>query len=199
MMTATDIRQGNVIRVDGRICKVLSVEIRGTGKFGKTVHVKLKGLPDGNMHEKGIRAEEKVEDVDVQRVKMQYLYKSGDQLMFMNMSTFEEFGVPAKVVGRQEVFLKENLEIDVELIDGQPVSIGFPKIAELKVVSAPPATGGGDTTYKEVELENGLKILVPQFVREGEIVRVSVDDLSYLERVTTKSMKSAAPNPGVGA
>ncbi|MGH7890182.1 MAG: hypothetical protein ACRENF_06495, partial [Thermodesulfobacteriota bacterium] len=108
-----------------------------------------------------------------------------------NMESFEQFFLPAPVVGKQEVFLKENGEIDVELVEGKAVSIAFPKLAELKVVSAPPSVkGGGDSTYKEIELENGLKILVPQFVKEGETVRVDVESLAYVDRVTVKSMSS---------
>ena len=190
MLGATEIRVGNILKLDGKTCKVLSQEIRGTGKFGKTVHLKLKNLEDGNMQEKGIRAEDKVEDVEARRVKMQFLYREKDQLIFMNMETYEQFPLPAKTVGHQEVFLKENMEIDVFFAEGKPVSVDFPKMAELTVTNTPPPLkGGSDSTYKEVELENGLKILVPQFVKEGEKVRVNVDDLSYVERVTTKSMK----------
>ena len=71
-------------------------------------------------------------------------------------------------------------------------SVDFPKSVELKDTTAPPGIKGQDTTYKEVELENGLKILVPQFVKEGECVKVRVDDLSYMERVTIRSMKPGA-------
>jgi elongation factor P len=189
MKEATEVRTGNILRVDQKICKVISQEIRGTGKFGKTVHAKLKNLQDGNIVEKSWRAEDRVEDVELHRVKMQYLYKEGNQFVFMNMETYEQFTLPAQTVGKQEVFLKENMEIDVEFAEGKPLSIAFPKLAELKVVSAPPPIkGGSDSTYKEVELENGLKILVPQFVKEGEMVRLDVESLAYVERVTVKSL-----------
>lgn len=191
MLDATGIRVGNIIRIDGKPCKVLSQEIRGTGKFGKTVHLKLKGLEDGHIHEKSLRAEDKAEDVNIQHAKMQYLYREKDQLVFMNMETYEQFSILEKAVGKQAVFLKENLEIDVLFAEGKPLSIDLPKIAELTVTSAPPPVkGGGDSTYKEVELENSLKLLVPQFIKEGDKVRVSVDDLAYLDRVTIKSMKN---------
>lgn len=191
MLEATQIRIGTIIKLDGKPCKVLFHEIRGTGKFGKTVHLKLKGLEDGHTHEKSLRAEDKVEDVNVQRVKMQYLYREKDQLIFMNMETYEQFPISEKAVGKQAIFLKENLEIDVSFADGRVLSIDFPKIVELKVTSAPPTVkSGSDATYKEVELENGLKILVPQFVKEGEAIRLNVDDLTYLDRVTTKSLKN---------
>ncbi|MBI3999944.1 MAG: elongation factor P [Candidatus Omnitrophica bacterium] len=197
MLDATEVRVGNIIKIDGRLCRVLSQEIRGTGKFGKTVHLKMKGLEDGNIQEKSIRAEDKVENVDVQRVKMQYSYKEGDQFVFMNMENYEQFPISEKAIGKQAVFLKENLEIDVFFAEGRALTLDFPKIAELQVVGTAPGVKGGGG-FKEAELENGLKILVPQFVSEGERVRINVEDLAYLDRVTTKSLKNEAvpkPNP----
>jgi elongation factor P len=189
MIVASDIRVGNVIRADGKLCKVLTQEIRGTGKFGKTAHLKLKSLEDGHTIEKSFKAEEKVEDVSVHFVKMQYLYRESDQFIFMNMENYEQFPIPAKAVGKHEVFLKENEVIDVLFGEGKILSVAFPKIVELKVASTPPGVKGqSDTTYKEAELENGLKVLVPQFVSEGEKIRLNVEDLSYLDRVSIKSM-----------
>lgn len=191
MLLATEIRQGNVLNLEGKPCKVISYEMRGTGKFGKTVHLKLKNLEDGHVLEKSIRAEDKVEDLELQQAEMQFLYRENDQFIFMNMETYEQLPLSAKAVGKQEVFLKENEEINMMLLDGKPLSVNFPKIVELAVVTAPPGIKGqSDTTYKEVELENKLKILVPQFVNEGERVRVNVDDLTYIDRVTTKSLST---------
>ncbi len=190
MITATEIREGNILKVDGAICKVLSFEYHGTGRSGRSVHAKLKDLRDGAIHEKRWRAEEKVEEIEIARQRMTYLYKSADTYVFMNTQTFEQFPLSAASVGKQGVFLKENTDIDVEFVDDRPVSVAFPKIAELKVAHAPPPLkGGNETTMKEVELENGLTILVPQFVKEGETVRVNVADLTYLDRVTVKSLK----------
>lgn len=197
MKNASDIRVGNVVRIDGKACKVITQEIRGSGKSGKTVHLKLKSLSDGNVSEKGIRAEDKIEELELRHVKMQYLYRDDNQFVFMNMETYEQISISAQAVGQQAVFLKENMEIDVELIEEKPVNVVFPKSAELTVVSAPPAVKGGDNTYKEVELENGLKILVPQFVKEGERVKIDVENLAYLERVTTKSLKTEQLKPEI--
>ncbi|MDP3919363.1 MAG: elongation factor P [Candidatus Omnitrophota bacterium] len=192
-MIATDIRTGNFIQINGKPCKVLSQEMRGSGKFGKTVHLRIRDM-EGRMHEKSLRAEEKVEEVEYRRVKMQFLYRDNDQFFFMNMEDYEQFPISEKVVGKEAIFLKENSEIDVDFVEGKPVSIDYPKIVELKVVSAPPANkGGGDSTYKEVELENGLMLLTPQFIKEGETVRVNTEDLSYLDRLTTKSLNPKVP------
>ncbi len=190
-MIATEIRVGNVIKIDGKLCKVISYEMRGTGKFGKTVNLRLKSVEDGRVLEKSYRAEEKVDNIEVHHVKVQYSYRDGDNFVFMNQENYEQFSLPAKAIGKQELFLKENDEIDVVFDGEHPVSINFPKFVDLKVAMTPPGVKGGqDSTYKEAELENGLKILVPQFVNDGETVRVNVEDLSYMERLTVKSMKT---------
>lgn len=192
MKEATEIRVGNVLKIDGKMAKVISQEMRGTGKFGKTVHLKLKNLADNHFSEKALRAEEKAEEADVRFVKLQYLYRDGDEFFFMNNENYEQFPISAKAIGRQAIFLKENTEATAVYAEGKPLTIEFPKAVELKVVSAPPGVKGQDTTFKEVELENGIKVLVPQFVSEGESVRINTEDFSYIERVTVKSMKTAA-------
>ena len=194
---ATDIRVGNVMKVDGAVSKVIAQEMRGTGKFGKTVHLKLKSLSDGRFIEKTYRAEERVDMVDVHFVKLQYLYRDGDELYFMNNQNFEQFPLSVKILGKQASLLQENMEVSALCLEeGRPISLEFPKSVELKVVNTSPGVKGQtDTTYKEAELENGLTVLVPQFVREGETIRLNTEDFSYQERVTTKSMKTGAEKP----
>ena len=192
---ATEIRVGNVLKLDGVAARVVSQEIRGTGKFGKTVHIQAKALTDNRLIEKSIRVEEKLEDIETKHVHLQYLYREGDNFIFMNNETFEQSPISAKAIGKQEVFLKENTDVHAICMGDEPVTIDFPRTVELKVVSTPPGVRGqADTTFKEAQLENGLKVLVPQFVKDGEIVRVNTDDFSYVDRVTVKSMKSA-PTP----
>ena len=190
MIEAAEIRAGNVVKMEGVISKVLSHEIRGTGKFGKTIHFKLRSLTDGHSLERSVKAEERVEQVETHYVKLQYLYRDGDRFAFMNNETYEEISIPAKAIRKQEIFLKENSEVTAVCIGDNPLTIEFPRTVELKVVrTAPGVRGQADTTYKEAELENGLKILIPQFVKEGEGVRVNTEELSYVDRVTTKSLK----------
>ena len=161
-------------------------EIRGTSS-GKRFIKNEK--PEDGVIEKSFRAEDKVEDVPVRVIKMQYLYREGEQFVFMNMENYEQYTISSKAVGRHEVFLKENETIEVLFGQGKVLSLNFPKLVELTVTStAPGVKGQQDTTYKEAELENGLKILVPQFIREGEKIRVHTEDLSYYERVTVRSM-----------
>lgn len=195
MKDSTETRVGNVLKIDGVTSIVLSQEMRGTGKFGKTVHLRLKNLADGRLIEKSLRAEERVEEIEVHHAKLQYLYRDGNDFHFMNNETFEQFPLPAAAIGKQDVFLKEGMEVSALTVEEKPVSLEFPKIAELKVLStAPGVKGQSDTTYKEAELENGLKVLVPQFIKEGETVRINTEDFSYLDRVTVKTMQSKGPD-----
>ena len=188
---ATEIRLGNVLKIDGAIVKVIGQELRGSGKSGKTVHLKLKGLTDGRFMEKSLRAEDRAEAVDTQYARLQYLYRDGDDFVFMNNETYEQFPLSAKAIGKQEIFLKENMEVKALCIEDKPVSLEFPRAIELKVLFAPPGSQS-DSNHKEVELEKGIKVLAPQFVKEGDTLRINSDDFSYLERVPTKSMRSGA-------
>ncbi len=187
---AADIRVGNVLNIGNAPCKVLSQEVRGSGKSGKVVQLSLKNLYDGNFSEKSYRSEEKVEDIEVKHVKIQYLYKDGDSFVFMNEQNYEQFPLSEKAIGKQVALLKENMSINSLCIDDRPVSLEFPKLVELKVVSTPQGTKGNDSNYKEAELENGLIVMVPQFLKDGDSIRLDTDSFAYVERVTVKSMKT---------
>lgn len=188
---AADIRVGNVLKIGNAPCKVLSQEVRGSGKSGKVVQLSLKNLYDGNFSEKSYRSEEKIEDIEVKHVKIQYLYKDGDAFVFMNEQNYEQFPISEKTIGKQAALLKENMSINSLCIEDRPVSLEFPKLVELKVLSTPQGTKGNDSNYKEAELENGLMVMVPQFVKDGDSIRLDTDHFTYVERVTIKSMKAA--------
>ena len=117
MIEATLVRVGNVIKTEGKLFKVITQEMRGTGKFGKTVHCKLKSLEDAAIAEKSFRAEDKLEDVPVHFVKMQYLYREGDRFVFMNMETYEQHTISAKSVGRHEASVSTSLAAAPRICD----------------------------------------------------------------------------------
>lgn len=188
---AADIRVGNVLKIGNAPCKVLSQEVRGSGKSGKVVQLSLKNLLDGNFSEKSYRSEEKVEDIEAKHVKLQYLYKDGADFIFMNEQNYEQFPISEKAIGKQTALLKENMIINSLCIDDRPLSLEFPRFVELKVVRTPQGTKGNDSNYKEAELENGLTVMVPQFIKENDAIRLDTETFAYIERVTVKSMKEA--------
>ena len=180
-MLAADIRDRNMIRIDGKICQVVERNITGTGKSGKTVHFKLKCVEDGNVLERRFRTEEKVDRVETEEHLMEYLYRDGDQFVFMDQETFEQFTLPATIVGSVSDFMKENTKINVLFYQNKPLHVDFPKTIDMRIRNAPQPTQ--DSTWKEVEIENGVKLLAPQFIKEGDMVRIDVHQRKYVERI----------------
>ncbi|MEW6097382.1 MAG: elongation factor P [bacterium] len=184
MISADEIRDGTILLIDGKLYKAIGVEFGGTAKFGRVVHVKLQNLLEGTFTEKTFQGSGMVEDIHLDKYDMEYLYNDGDNFHFMNTQTYEQFPVSKEIVGTFATYLRENTTIQVEFYKGTPVNIVFPKIMELKVVSAPPAMHTLDSdTPKQVTLENDMEVLVPQFVKEGDIVRIEVSTGKYMDRV----------------
>lgn len=191
MATAASLRSGAVIRLDNAFHKVVeSVVHQGGGKSGSMVHTKLRDLSTGHVTERRFATDDKVEDIPLTRLKMQYLYKEGELYTLMNPETYDQVPVSGHAIGPAAAFLKENDVVEVEFYEEKPLSVLYPPTVDLKVAS----TGAGirgqtDSTLKEAELENGLKVLVPQFVKEGDHVRVDVETGKYLERVMDREEK----------
>lgn len=183
-MKASNVNTGNIVKIDNTLYKVEEREIKGTGQFGKTFHFKLRSIPEGVQIERSFRNDEDLETVDLERSEAEYLYTDGNDYYFMDVTTYEQYPIPKEVIGSIAPFLKENTKIHIEFYKGNPVNVVFPEIVELKVVTAPPGIHEKDsTTMKTVTLENGMEILTPQFIKEGDIVKVNVYTHKYVERV----------------
>jgi elongation factor P len=184
MISADEVREGTILRIDGKLFKAIGVDFGGTAKFGRVVHIKLQNLSEGTFTEKTYPGSEMVDDVHLDKYDMEYLYSDGDNFYFMNTQTYEQFPVSKEIVGPFAPYLRENTIIQVEFYEGRPVNIVFPKIMELKVISAPPAIHTLDSdTPKQVTLENNMEVLVPQFIKEGDIVRIETASGKYMDRV----------------
>lgn len=184
MIVASQLRGGRALRVEGELYKVLAADYHaGGGKMGGVVHSKLRNMRTGTLWEHRFRSDEKLEDLTLERQTMEFLYSDADHCHFMNPNNFEQVAVPRKVLGPAERFLQPEMRVPVEFFEGQAVSIIFPDIVELKVAStAPPVHSQQDNTWKTAALENGLEIMVPQFIESGEAVRVEVETGRYVER-----------------
>src|SRR3989338_2956502 len=173
MIQGTDVHDGMLLLIDGEVYKVISANLRGSAQAHKIMHLSLKNIHKGHSIEKTYNPGEKVEEIHPDKYAMQYLYNDTKNYYFMNISTYEQFAVPDQVVGNVRHYLKENAEIQVEFYKGNPINIVFPKVVELKVASCPPGIHEGtDTTFKEVTLENDMKVLAPQFIKEGDVIKL---------------------------
>ncbi len=184
MVTAQQLRLGMAIRFEGANYKVMSCEYHpGQGKMGGVAHVRLKNLATGTFREQSFRAELKLELLPVEKRPMEFIYSDAGQCYFMSPETFEQIGIEEAVVGPPSRFLQPGMHLPVEFIEGQPVSVVFPDIIEMRVAeTAPPAHGQQDSTWKSARLDNGSSLLVPQFIKSGDMIRIDLATLKYVDR-----------------
>lgn len=188
MVPASQLRAGAAIRHEGQIYRVMVSEYHGgQGKMGGVAHVRLKNLATGTLWEHSFRADLKLEDLPVEKQNMEFLYSDSDQCYFMNPDNFEQVGIPASLIGPQAQFLQSQMRLPVEFVEGQPVSVLFPEFIEIRVAdTAAPVHQQQDNTLKPARLENGVEIMAPQFIKVGDLIRLDVANLKYVERAKEK-------------
>jgi elongation factor P len=189
MVIASQLRAGTVLKIGDEIFKVLESSYHiGQGKMPGSVHSKLQNVRKRTFKELRFRPEEKLDDVQLTKQQMEYLFSDADSATFMHPKTFEQYSLPLEAIGPAQNFLKPGMEIPVEFYEGQPVSVALPSVMQIKVGStSEPIHQQQDNTYKPAVLENGLEIMVPQFIKPGEMVRVEVATGKYLERIRADS------------
>jgi elongation factor P len=189
MLTAAELRPGFALRIDGVLYKIIEATYHGgQGKMGGVAHLKLRNLETGTMREWRFRSDQMVEEVTPDRVNLQFLYSDDRAAYFMHPETFEQIEVENARLGRTSRFLREEMVVPVEFVDGQPLGVVFPEIVDVKVADTAPAVHAQGLTNvrKEALLDNGITILVPQFIAPGDWIRVKVEDASYVERAKRK-------------
>lgn len=193
MIIASELREGMVIRVEAQIYKVLEVDSKaGAAKMGGVVKTKLINARSGRMWEPHFRPQERLEDLQLERRLMEFLYADGENCTFMRPDTFEQIEIPGTVLGIAKDFLQSGMELPVEFFKGEPISVVVPELAEARVASTASASHSQqDSAWKEAILENGLAIRVPLFIAPGEMIRVDVRTGRYVERVRAQRKRSA--------
>jgi len=191
MVIASQLRPGMVLKFGADIFKVFESTYHiGQGKMPGSVHARGRHVVNGSLKEFRFRPEERLEDTQLQKQDMEFLYSDADSVTFMNPTTFEQVSIPQEAIGTAMKFLRPEMRVPVEFYEGQPVSIDFPPIVEAKIsTTAQPIHQQQDNTYKEATLENGLEIMVPQFIKTGETVRVEVATSKYVDRVRADTKK----------
>ena len=183
MISVTDLRSGVVFEENNQYLLVLSYEHIKVARGSGTVKVKVQNLETGANIEKSFQTGARVQNVNVERKKVQYLY-TDDKVHVMDMTSYEQFELDRKLVEDMAKYLKEGLEITLFSVEGKPLYLEIPKIVDFKVTQ----TGGsarGNTvgaSYKDAVLENGLVVKVPLFLKNGEMIRVDTRSGEYVER-----------------
>jgi len=185
VLAASQLRGGMALRLSGEVYRVLDAQFHGGGgKMGGVTHAQLKNLRTGTQREWRFRADETIETIELERRAMQFLYTEGDTSTFMDPQSFEQVGVENALLGKGVVFLTPDTTLAVEFCEGRPVGVNLPEHVDARVAetTAPAHTQGSENVWKEARLENGLTLLVPPFIGPGELIRVSVENATYIER-----------------
>ena len=188
MIDATQIRKGMIIIMDGTLYRVMEMQLITPGRWKAMVQTKLRNIQNGSQTEHRFRSEERLEQAYLEEVEMEYLYKQGVEYFFMNLENYEQISLTAEAIGDGIKYLLPNTVIKVEMFEGNPVGIDLPNAVDLRVISTEPRLKGATQTsmYKPATVETGAVIQVPEFIKEGDIIRVDTRDDKYLERAKTK-------------
>jgi elongation factor P len=181
----TDLKKGQVFQLDGVPYRVVEYGQKVMGRGGSIVNVRIKSLIDGKVLEKTFKGNESIEAADISMQSAQYLYNDGSTFYFMNEETFEQFEIPADLVGDGSGYLKEGDKVSLQFFGERPINVELAKNVPLKVVYAEDVVKGDTTSsvQKEAELETGIKVKVPAFIKQGDIISVDTSTGAYRERV----------------
>jgi elongation factor P len=182
--TTNDLKNGLVLDLDGQLWSVVQFQHVKPGKGGAFVRTTLKNVLSGKVVDRTFNAGTKVETATVDKRSMTYLYREGDDFVFMDSETFEQVPVAAGTVGDGAGYLLENSEAVVAVHDGTPLYVELPTSVELVIEQTDPGLQGDRSTggTKPATLETGATIQVPLFVSTGEKVKVDTRDGRYLGR-----------------
>lgn len=185
MIDVNDLRKGVTFEYDGHLFKVLEYSHHKPGRGNATIRIKARNLKTGANIEKTFQSGDRVPDVRLDFHNVQFLYSDGDNFHFMDNETFEQPAIPAKIVGDVAGFLKEGMECKLTFYGEEPLDIEVPTSVDLKVVAAEIAVRGDTATgvTKKVRVETGIEVQVPNFVKEGDTIRVDTRNGEYVTRV----------------
>ena len=183
-MKATQIRKGNILIVKGVLYRVMNMDHVTPGKGPAHVQAKLRNLIDGNQTEVRFRSDENVNRAVLEQREMQYLYADGDGHHFMDMQSYEQLAMSDELLGDALQYIVPDTVIIVETHEGNPIGVQLPPGVILEIVECPPAVKDATASAqrKPAKCTTGLVVQVPAFVNEGEKIRVSTQDGSYMER-----------------
>ncbi len=187
MLDANHCRSGTKLLLDGELYSVVERRHHKPGKGGAFVRFKLKGIVTGKVIDHTVRAGSKMETADVQVQKMQYLYKQGEDFVFMDSATYEQHTVQEDLLGYSANFLAENAEVEVTIYEGTPIGVQLPAKMVFEVVETIDNPNMGNTATnvtKDATIETGMTVQVPPFIKQGEKIQISTDDGSYVQRAT---------------
>jgi elongation factor P len=184
MATTNDLKNGMTLNLDGQLWNVIEFQHVKPGKGGAFVRTKMRSVLSGKVVEKTFNAGVKVEVAQVDKRNMQYLYRDGEDFMFMDSTNFDQISISKQTVGDAVDYLLENADAVVAIHEGNPLFIELPASVELKITYTEPGLQGDRSSggTKPATVETGITIQVPLFIKPDEKVLVDTRTGAYLGR-----------------
>jgi elongation factor P len=184
-MSTSDLKRGAMMELDGQIVQVLGYEHQKIGRGSAQVRLKVKNIRTGAIFDTTAQAGSKWPRIRLDQRDVQYLYSENDLHYFMDKDSYEQIPLSAGQLGEAVNYLKDGMELEVLMHEGEPVGVEMPLNVVLEVIQTDPGFKGDTATggTKPAQLETGLTIQVPLFVSTGDKIRVDTRDSTYIERV----------------
>jgi elongation factor P len=185
MISTNQFKIGMSIELDGILFEILDFQHVKPGKGQAFVRTKLRNLKTDAVIDKTFRAGEKVKLAHLEKRKMQYLYRDGDNFVFMDTSTYDQLSLTKEQVGAAVKYLKENVEVEVDFYQKRPVGLELPVSVELTVIQTTPGLKGDTVSggTKPATLETGAVVQVPLFVNVGDVIKIDTRTGEYITRM----------------
>lgn len=186
MLSMTEIRKGKMIILDDQPYQVQQADYLRMQQRRPVMRTILKHVRTGATREHSFQQSDKVKEADVGRVPYQFLYIDGNAYAFMDQQTFDQVELSAEIVGDAAQYLLEGQVVDMVLFDGEPIGVELPIKIERKIIEAPPGVKGDTSSNvtKDALAEGNVKVKVPLFIKEGDIIRIDTRTGTYVERAT---------------
>ena len=185
LITATQLRNGMILQVDGALFRVMKTQHITPGNWRGMVQTTLRNLQNGSKTEKRFRSTDRVDRVTMDTQEMEYLYADGDHYVFMHPGTYEQITVDKELLEDSLPYLVSNMRVTLEFFEAKTIGITLPTTVELRVMETEPVLRGATATasMKPATTETGLVVQVPQFVTDGDVVRIDTSEGKYISRV----------------
>jgi elongation factor P len=183
-INGNEIRPGNVLDHNGGLWAAVKVDHVKPGKGGAFAQVELRNLRNGSKLNERFRSADKVERVRLEQKDQQFLYEQDGMLVFMDTETFEQVELPTEILGERRPFLQDGMTITIEYYEAEALNATLPQKVTCTVVETEPVVKGqtAANSFKPALLDNGVKVMVPPFVGEGEAIVVNTETMDYAER-----------------
>lgn len=183
-INGNEIRPGNVLEHDGSLWTAVKVDHVKPGKGGAFAQVEMRNIRTGSKLNERFRSADKVERVRLEQKDQQFLYENDGMLVFMDAETYEQIELPAEILGERRPFLQDGMTIHVEFHDEEALNATLPQKVTCKIVETEPVVKGqtAANSFKPAILDNGVRVMVPPFVGEGEDIVVNTETMEYSER-----------------